>query len=496
MNYRLVFRILGLMLLLLSGTMLVCLGVAMGTGWEEGESQTAFLISIGATSTAAMILLLLGRRAGGEMLRKEGIALVGLSWIFCSLFGALPYMFSSPDLSPARAIFEATSGFTTTGATVIGDLDAFPSSILLWRALTQWLGGMGVLVLFVAILSYLGVGGKSLFQHESSAQLGHSVHSRVRDTAMQMWLVYLVLTVICGAGLVILGMEPFDAVTNAMTCLATGGFCVRDASIAHYDSLAIYLWIILFMILGGISFLYYVSLINRPVKHWKLDEELLWYLGFIVFFSAIITVELWLRSPHYGAPFESLVAALFQVVSLMTTTGYATHDYDTWPLLSKAILLSLMFVGGSAGSTAGGLKVMRLLVLFKVLKRELVQTYRPNQIFPLKINRHQIDVSLQRQTVFLIALAGFIAVIMTLLVSFTEGELRKDATELDMVSTFSAVIACQFNIGPGFGAVGPTHNFGDLSENSLMILSFAMILGRLEFFAVLVLFLPSLWRRY
>ncbi len=496
MNFRLVSRVLGTLLFLLSGTMLICLGVAFGTGWEEGSSMRAFLLSVIITGSVATLLIYLGRGDRGELLRKEGVAIVGLSWLLCSVFGALPYIFSTPNLTVIHALFESVSGFTTTGATVITDLSKWPSSVLLWRAFTQWLGGMGVLVLFVAVLTHLGVGGKSLFRHESSAQLGHSIHSRVRDTAMQMWLIYLALTIICGAGMIVLGMEPFDAVTNAMTTLATGGFCVRSESIAYYDSVPIYLWISVFMILGGISFLYYASLLNRPVKHWKFDEELGWYLSAVVIFTAIITAELLHRGNDYENVGESFVAAFFQVAALMTTTGYATENFDVWPLLSKAVLLTAMILGGCAGSTAGGLKFMRFVVMFKVLKRELVQTFRPNQIVPIKINRHALEEDSQRQTLFLLVLAGVAMVICTLLVSFVEGDLRPEATDLDMVSSFSAVVACLFNIGPGLGEVGPTHTFAELAPGSLLILSFVMILGRLEFVALLVLFLPSLWRRY
>ncbi len=506
MNYGLVFKTLGYLLFLLSFTMVLSLlgAVALEGPMPMPEAATLLWPALITAIFASGLILLYGRQSG-DLHRKEGIAVVGLGWLICSLFGALPYLFSGNEqLGVLQAIFESTSGFTTTGATIIYDLDQIPHSILLWRAATQWLGGLGVLVLFIAVLSQLGVGSRSLFRHESSSQIGHSQFARIQSFAMALWIIYVLLTATCAIGLVIMGQPVFDAVTNAMTTLATGGFCVRDESIAYYQDWRVNLWITAFMVAGGINFLFYLSFIRRQHHEGQREsdrrrlrpgEEVGWYLVALLIFTCLVTIDLYLLHDGYGTVLESLQAASFQVTSIMTTTGYATEDYDKWPLFSCGVLLALMFFGGCAGSTAGGLKLMRLILLFKIAHRELVQTFRPTQFFRITLNGLTIDDAGQRQAIFLIALAGAFTIAATLMVCFVETDFPHKTT-FNLHGAFSAVVSCLFNIGPGFGEVGPTQNYADLSGASLLILTFAMFLGRLEFFAVLVLFVPSLWKRY
>lgn len=490
MNYRLLSKLLGLLLILLSGTMLVCLAYA----WLDHERRPgldaveSFSLSVILTAGSGLVLRWLGRDSGREMLRKEAIALVGLGWVVCAAFGALPYVLCEPNLNPVQAFFESMSGFTTTGSTVIADLNLFPKSILLWRSLTQWLGGLGILVLFVALLSSLGVGSKALFHHESSAKTGGGLQARIQDVAATLWKIYVGLSVVCCAGLVLLGMSFYEAVCHTMTAISTGGFSPQNASIAAYRNLGIELWLTLFMILGGISFMLYAWLLRRRFDRLKSEEETKVYLWLLAVATVVIAVDLVAvgRDHQWGTAFRE---SLFQVVSVMTTTGYATADFDRWPPLSKIMLVLLMAIGGCAGSTAGGIKVSRWIIFFKVVKQEVIIAFRPNQVFSLKVNGSPVDESLRVQAVFFVALACVTAALSTAVVSLMQ-------PALDIDSCLSAVFATLFNIGPGLGTVGPTKNFAEFGMPAQGFLSLLMLLGRLEFFAVLVLFAPSLWRKY
>ncbi|HOX01698.1 MAG TPA: TrkH family potassium uptake protein [Candidatus Paceibacterota bacterium] len=491
MNYRLLSKLIGLQLWLLGLTQLVCLAFAWwdAKGHPASGAVDALSISVGIAAGIGTLLLILGRGSGAEILRKEAIAVVGLSWLICSAFGALPYLLCPPRLGPVEAWFESMSGFTTTGATAIADLNQWPRAILLWRALTQWLGGLGILVLFVALLSSLGVGSKALFQHESTARTGAgSVQERIQDLALRLWQIYFGLSIICILGLILLGMSPFESACHAMAAVSTGGFSPRNESIAAYHSLPIELWISLFMLLGGGSFLLYAWLIEGRWERWRMEEETKVYLAIVAIAAAVIAVDLWIVEGHHTVG-SAAREAFFQVASILTTTGFTTADFDRWPTLSRLLLLLVMAVGGCAGSTAGGIKVSRLIFFFRTIGQEIVHAYRPNRVFVLRLNGQVVDEPVKLQTLLLVALAGLTVVLGTLCVALFEPELGMD-------SCLSATIASLFNVGPGLGAVGPTQNFGHLGAGTLAILSLLMLLGRLEFFAVLVLAAPALWRKY
>ena len=489
MDYRQISRFIGLLLLLVAVSMTGCLAYSLYDNEPGHAADRALGFSALLTAAAGGLLRWFGAGSSREILRREAIVIVGLGWALSAVFGSLPYLLTSPSLPPAAAVFESVSGFTTTGASVIKDVESLPRGILLWRATTQWLGGMGILVLFVAVLSMAGGGGtKSLFRRESSAQFSEGFAARMRDTAVRLWQIYLGLTATCLAGLVVLGMPVFDAVCHTFTTVSTGGFSTRNASVAAFGSAAIEWWIIIFMILGAISFMLYAWLLARRWTKWKQDEEtrfFLWMLGLV---TLAVTGSL-LYYQQIGGVHDSVRAAAFQVVSISTTTGFATTDYDQWANFPKILLVALMFIGGCAGSTAGGVKVSRIVVFFKTFARQLTHTFRPAQIIPVRLNGVPLPDSFLAETGFFLALVGFIVALGSLVMAVLE-------PGFDLVSSFGAAVATLFNIGPGLGAVGPSCTYADLGASTHLFLSLLMIMGRLEILAVLVLFMPGLWRRY
>lgn len=513
MNLRILSKLIGFLLLFLSASQLLCLLFSL---WESeaenGLSSThAFAISVGFSFIVGLALVALGRGSGNELLRRESISVVGLGWIFCTLFGAMPYFLCEPRMGLADSLFESVSGFTATGATVISDIEAMARSLLLWRALTQWLGGMGILVLFVALLSSFGAGSKALFRHESSSFETERISPRIQGISLQLWGIYVFFSILCFAGLCALGMGRFDALCHTFTTIATGGFSTYNASIGHFQSLAIELWILLFMIFGSINFMLYSRLLRRQwnriiqpkTQHakqsktrpfhsqkssWKQYEASLVLLLILAIATICITINLSLTETQKTWA-NNLREAAFSVIAIMTTTGFSTANFDKWPPFSVMLLVLLMVIGGCAGSTSGGLKVGRFILFFKIACYHLKIGFRPNQIMKLHLNGNPVSERFRIDTLFLIAIAGISTLLGSLLVCLLE-------PMLDLRSCISAVLATLFNIGPALGDLGPTQNYGQLGATTKMILSFLMVLGRLEFYALLVLFIPSLWKRY
>lgn len=493
MNFRIVAKTLGLLAILIGLAMATCWGFAFFEWKAEPAADTesarrALGISTILTIGIGLLLFLPGLRCSPEVLRREAMLIVGLCWIEVSLLGAIPYILCEPGLGFFDAVFESVSGFTTTGSTVMTDIESFPLSILLWRSLSQWLGGIGILVVFVAVLSFLGVGSKSLVQQESSLNISDVGASRIRDVAFTLLKVYLALSAICLVGLIALGMPVFESVCHAMCTIATGGFSPKNLSIGHYDDLGIELWIAVFMFLSSIGFMLYVFLINRNWTRLRAEEEARYYLILLVVAILAIALDLMFASTHFGFR-RALHDGFFNVVSLASTTGYGNSDYATWPLFSKMLLMLVMLIGGCAGSTAGGVKMNRVILFLKTARRELIQSFRPNQVFRTRLNGVAPDERVFATTSFFIAMGFVITGAACVVVSLLE-------PELNMISTIGCVLATLFNIGPGFDAVGPSQNFGFLGSATKVVLSFLMILGRLEFFALLVLFVPSLWKKY
>jgi trk system potassium uptake protein TrkH len=481
MNLILTLRILGALLLYLGGTLLLPVFFSLAyhdTAWPAFIYSSLICFSVGG-------LLFCSCQSQKDLSVREGFAVVTFGWTFFAVFGALPYLFSGAIPSPLDAFFETMSGFTTTGSTILTDIEALPKSLLFWRSLTQWLGGMGIIVLSLAILPMLGVGGMQLFKAEVPGPTADRLRPRIQDTAKLLWGVYLLLTAAETLLLMLGGMNFFDAICHSFATLATGGFSTRNASVGAYNSSYIDGVITLFMILAGINFTLHFQLLRGRLREFHRNEELRCYIGLILFASIAIIGFNW-HAGSYQQLGENIRYSLFQVASIMTTTGFGTADYETWPILPQYILVLLMFIGGCAGSTGGGMKVARILLLFKHAQVQLFRLIHPRAIRLVKLGSRPVDKEVLQ------SILGFFALFIGI---FVFASLLMAACGMDLVSGGAAVIACLSNIGPGLGSVGPVDNFAHVPALGKSVLIFCMLMGRLELFTVLVLFFPSFWRK-
>lgn len=501
MNFRILAKFLGALLLLESVAMAAC-GVFAWLDSVPGDvgAMHALFLSAGITALVGVLLLVCGLGKFDRIPRREGIVVVGLGWLLCGLVGGLPYVLGEPKLDMSGAFFESVSGFTTTGSTVMsadasvaGNIESWPRGILLWRSVTQWLGGMGILVLFVAILSYLGMGSKSLFRNESSFQTGEAATARIRDTAMILWKVYVCITAVCVLGLKAMGLTTYNAISHSFTVVSTGGFSPHNASVGHYSGWGngwlIELWLSLFMAICSMSFLIWVVLLRKRWKRLRDEEEGRLLLIFCA--GAAVLMAFGVANVQEVDFLTALRYCWFTVISISSTTGFGTVDYAGWPAYALVLLAGMMFLGGCSGSTAGGLKVSRLIVFLKAARFEIVRAFRPNQVFRMHVNGNPLGEDERSQTVVFVALYTFIILVSWFLVALLEV-----SNGMDMVTAFGCVAATLANIGPGFGDVGPSGNFAHLLPVTKVFLSLLMILGRLELYALLVLFMPSIWRKY
>lgn len=470
------------------GALLVFLGVSLmfpaivAYYYDEGDF-VSFLITI-ALSMVLGLLIFLFTRTKEELRAKDGFIIVTFGWFFFAIIGALPFYLSGFIPSFTDAFFETMSGFTTTGASILTDIEALPHGLLFWRSFTHWLGGMGIILLSLAILPLLGVGGMQLFKAEVPGPTPDKLSPRIKNTAELLWGVYLLITVVEILLLKFAGMEWFDAACHTFGTMATGGFSTKNASIGHYNSATIDTIIIIFMIMAGTNFaLHYRALRGKPLIYWK-DPEAIFFIGIIAVASLIIGFDIWTNSGESVG--TSAQHSIFQVVSILTTTGYGTADYEQWSVSSQLILFILMFLGGCAGSTGGGMKIIRSLILIKFGRNELKRLIHPQAVLPVKIGNTVVSREIVTN------ISGFFLLYISL---FVFGILFMSALGLDISSAFGSVAATINNIGPGLGNVGPTDNYAHIPVAGKWFLSFLMLVGRLEVYTVIILLTFSFWKK-
>ncbi len=479
-NFKIIFKGLGFLLIVES----IAMAIAMVVSFLYGEPDSnAFIIASGVSLAVGLTTLLATRKASKEMGKREGFVLVSLVWVVFSIFGSIPYLLSGAIPNITDAFFETMSGFTTTGSSILNNIEELPHGILFWRSITQWLGGMGIIVLSLAILPIFGIGGMQLYMAEVPGPSPDKISPKIRQTAKTLWGIYLLFTATETILLFLGGMSFFDAICHSFTTMATGGFSTKQASIAHWNSPFIQYVIILFMLFAGTNFsLSYCALQGKFRKVFK-DEEFKYYLIFILGFLILIFVGLLITS---GLRVENAFrSALFQVVSIITTTGYVTTDYLLWHPTLIVLIFTLFFFGGSAGSTGGGIKIMRIVILMKNSYYELKRMVHPNAIIPVRFNKHTVDSKIVTNVLAFFIIYFLIFILSTIIFTFIEPDLE---------SSMGAVATCLGNIGPGIGNVGPAETFSHIPAGGKWFLSFLMLLGRLELFTVLVLFSVSFWK--
>lgn len=483
MRFKLVLRVLGLLVVIVSLSMIWPLYWSLSDGTPDSSS---FFLSIALGISMGVILFIVGAGEDYQELGvREAFAVVSLSWVVASAVGALPFYLSHSVPSYTDGFFEAMSGFTTTGATILTNIESNPRGILFWRSLTHWLGGMGIIVLSLAILPFIGVGGMQLFKAEVPGPTPEKLTPRVQQTAVLLWGVYVLLSLIETVALALGGMNLFESLTHTFGTMATGGFSPLNGSIGQYNS-PYFDWVItLFMFLAGANFALHYMFLRGKWKSWWQDEEFRFYLKVVLFATFSIAATLYL-SGQVSSIEKAIRDGAFQVVSIITTTGFATANFDVWPYYSKMILFLLMFIGGCAGSTGGGIKNVRIIVLVKRVGMEIIHLLHPQQIVRLRLNGRVLkDDVLASVTAFFILYMLLFAVFSVVMA----------ATGLDVLEAMSSVAATLGNIGPGFGQVGPIGNYSGISDVGKWVLSLCMLLGRLEIFTVVMLFVPGTWRQ-
>ncbi len=484
-NYKLITRMLSFIVLIVAVFMLMMIPVAIY--YQETMSLFAFVKTIVIILVFSSLIIFFTRNnQNKEMSLKGGFIFVSFSWILVAGFGALPYVLSGSIPSYIDAYFETMSGLSTTGASILNDIEALPKSMLLWRSTTHWIGGMGIVVLTVALLPLLGVDAFRLLKAEAPGPVADRLSSRITRTAKYLWGIYLSLTVVEVILLKAFGMSFFDSVCHSFATLATGGFSTKNASAAHYnDSMAIQYTITVFMILAGINFSLYFRFLSGNFKIFARDNEFITYILIIFIATTIITIDL-LRFEIYPTLELAFRHSSFQVASIITTTGFASADYELWTNISKYIIFMLMFVGGCAGSTGGGVKVIRILTLVKQSFVEIKKMIYPNAFFSVRINNKPTEVAFIHNILGFVMLYFLLVVLISLLVA---------SGEYDIITSLTTSLATVGNIGPGFGRIGPVENYSFFQDYIKVILSFAMLLGRLEIYTVLVILFPVFWKK-
>jgi trk system potassium uptake protein TrkH len=450
-------------------------------------AQRAYDVAVLVTLGTGLVFWSIGRHWRRDLKVRDGILLVVLTWTLLPAFAALPLIIYMPDLSLADAYFEAMSGLTATGATVLSGLDDLPQSINLWRMQLHWLGGLGVIVLVTAVLPLLGVGGRQMYKAETPTPMkDQKLTPRMAETARGLWVVYILLTVICMAVLWALGMSFFDAVVHSFSVMGLGGFSSHDASLAYFDSVWIEVAVAVFALIAGINFATHFAVLRGwRFSLYKHDPEIRWFLGFVLLSGLVLSLLLWQRDVFLDFP-SALRYTMFSTISIATTLGFATTDYGQWPFFAGLWLLFLCSFSTSAGSTGGGIKMMRAILLYKQVYRELKKLIHPHAQIPLRLGENVVP----NQIVYAVLAFMFIYVASIVSLSFV-----LSFTGLDVLTSFSAIVACINNTGPGLGQVGPATTYAVLTDFQTSVCTFAMLLGRLELFTLLVVLTPAFWRK-
>ncbi len=481
MKIKTVLHVLSVLMLIIS--LFIFLSALVALYYREFSSVFAFLKTLLIVIPLSLAgYFLTWRSKNGVLGTREGFLLVSSSWIAASLTGALPFLFSGAIPRYTDAFFETMSGFTTTGASILTDIEGLSHGMLFWRSMTHWLGGMGIVVLTVALLPLLGIGGTQLLRAEAPGPSLDKITPKITQTAKILWLIYVGFTFIEIVLLMFGGMSLFDASTHTFGTMATGGFSTRAASVGAFDSAFIQIVITVFMVLAGLNFNLYYKIISGNFHGFFRDTEMKVYISIFLVVTLLIGINL---LGTYGTFGKSLQYAGFQAASILTTTGYATADYSLWPAFSKNALFFLMFVGGCSGSTGGGLKVVRIVTLLKLAVHEMKQMVYPSGVFRLRMN----GLVMKKDIVY--PIAGFFFLYFLLLLTVT---LAVSSGGYSILTSFSAALATLGNIGPGFGKIGPAYNYAFFPGYIKWILSAAMMLGRLEIYTVLILITPKFWR--
>lgn len=477
MNSAVVLSVLGTLLRFQGSMMLIPLLVAL----YYNESTIPFIVGIVLTEMSG-IFLWLRYKSDDEWKHREAFAIVAFGWLTATVFGTIPFIVSG--ISPINALFESMAGFTATGATILDNIESYSKSILFWRSIIQWIGGMGIIVLFIAILPKLSIAGRYLFRAEAPGFKEEKIRPRIRETAKILWMVYLLISSLQIAMLYIAGMSIYDAIVHAFTTIGSAGFSPYGQSIVAFNSPLIEAIITLFMFIAGVNF----ALLYRTVymDHTSIfrDEEFKFYTAIVLVATAVLTLTL-----KYGIaadPFTCLRYALFQVVSIVTTTGFASVDFNLWPDSSRIILLVLMFIGGCAGSTSGGPKVVRVLLLLKYANRELFKSIHPRAVKNVKFNGKIVPDNIIHQVIAFMVIYFLIFIASTFVLSLMD---------VDIITAITASIATLGNVGPGFNLIGPMSSFNSIPALAKLVLIANMWIGRLEVFTVMVLFTPEFWKR-
>ena len=479
-HFKTILHIIGL-LLILDGLFML-LGIPFSLYYEDNDVLVLLTCGLGTALLGALIQLLTKNRSH-EITKRDGYIVVSLGWIVMSIFGALPFVLHGSIPSYTDAFFETMSGFTTTGASILNDIESLPHGLLFWRSITQWLGGMGIIVLSLAILPIFGIGGMQLYVAEVPGPTKDKMHPRVKETAKRLWGIYFIFTAVEIVLLFFGGMNLFDAVCHGFTTMATGGFSTKQASIAHFNSPFIHYVIIVFMFLAGTNFVLHYHWLHRKFNLvWK-NDEFKFYLQVVLALAVLLAIGLVIN--QYAGPEKSFRDSLFQVVSIVTTTGYITSDYEYWGPFFKIIFFLLLFIGGCAGSTGGSVKIVRYLLLIKNSILELRRLIHPRAVIPVRFNENSVpnDIISNVQAFFLFYISIF--VIGTIIMSLIG---------LDFQTAMGSVATSLGNVGPAIGGVGPSSTFAAIPDLGKWILSFLMLMGRLELFTVLLIFSPAFYK--